>query len=161
SAVAELNKILVDHRKDIGELIVAAAQVAGEAKTTLAKVNNGLGDGHQVAVLLNDVDKTLQGAQTTMSALTPPAQALMTDGIRVTKLVTEQRIDTAIGAADKAASAAQKAGGLIDNVNGMVTDLRAGKGTAGALLAKDELYSDLRELLRDLKRNPWKFFWKE
>ena len=43
----------------------------------------------------------------------------------------------------------------------MVTDLRAGKGTAGALLARDELYSDLRELIRDLKRNPWKFFWKE
>ena len=63
--------------------------------------------------------------------------------------------------ADKAASAAGKAGGLIDNVNGMVTDLRAGKGTAGALLARDEVYSDLRELIRDLKRNPWKLFWKE
>ena len=43
----------------------------------------------------------------------------------------------------------------------MVTDLRAGKGTAGALLSRDEVYSDLRELIRDLKRNPWKFFWKE
>ena len=58
-------------------------------------------------------------------------------------------------------SAAVKAGGLIDNVDGMVTDLRAGKGTAGALLVREELYADLRELIRDLKRNPWKFFWKE
>ena len=49
----------------------------------------------------------------------------------------------------------------IDNVNGMVTDLRAGKGTAGALLAREDVYADLRELIRDLKRNPWKFFWKE
>ncbi|MFT3699294.1 MAG: MlaD family protein [Kofleriaceae bacterium] len=161
NAVAELNKILVDHHEQIGDLIVAAADVAREAKTTLAKVNTGLGDGRQVAVLLNDVDKTLQTAQSTMTTLAPPAAAFMTDATRVTNLVTEQRIDTAIGAADKAASAAQKAGGLIDNVNGMVTDLRAGKGTAGALLSKDELYSDLRELLRDLKRNPWKFFWKE
>lgn len=161
NAVAEINKLLVDRRAEIGNLIVAAADVAGQAKTTLAKVNNGLGDGRQVAVLLNDVDKTLVSAQSTMSALTPPAAAFMTDATRVTNLVTEQRIETAIGAADKAATAAQKAGGLIDNVNGMVTDLRAGKGTVGALLSKDELYSDLRELLRDLKRNPWKFFWKE
>ena len=95
------------------------------------------------------------------TALTPPATALMTDATRVTGLVTEQRLDTAIHAADQAATAAGKAGGLIDNVNGMVTDLRAGKGTAGSLLARDELYSDLRELIRDLKRNPWKFFWKE
>jgi phospholipid/cholesterol/gamma-HCH transport system substrate-binding protein len=96
-----------------------------------------------------------------MSTLTPSAQVLMTDATRVTNIITEQRIDKAIDAADKAASAAGKAGGLIDNVNGMVSDLRAGKGTAGALLAKDDIYSDLRELIRDLKRNPWKFFWKE
>jgi phospholipid/cholesterol/gamma-HCH transport system substrate-binding protein len=96
-----------------------------------------------------------------MTTLTPPATALMTDVTRMTGLVTEQRIDKAINAADKAATAAGQAGGLIDNVNGLVTDLRAGKGTAGALLSRDELYSDLRELIRDLKRNPWKFFWKE
>jgi phospholipid/cholesterol/gamma-HCH transport system substrate-binding protein len=161
NAVKELNEQLVANRKQIGELIGNGAELAKEAKTTLAKVNNGLGDGHPVAALLADADKTLITAQSSLTTLTPPAQALMTDATRVTGLVTEQRIDTAIGAADKAATAAGKAGGLIDNVNGMVTDLRAGKGTAGALLAKDELYSDLRELIRDLKRNPWKFFWKE
>ena len=161
NAVAELNKLLVERREDIGNLIVAAGDVAKEAKTTLAKVNNGLGDGRPVAALLADADTTLKSAQTSLTTLTPPAQALMSDATRVTGLITEQRIDTAIGAADKAATAAGKAGGLIDNVNGMVTDLRAGKGTAGALLSRDELYSDLRELIRDLKRNPWKFFWKE
>jgi len=161
NAVAEINKLLVERRAEIGELIVAAAEVAKEAKTTLAKVNNGLGDGRPVAALLADADTTLKTAQTSLATLTPSAQALMTDATRVTGIITEKRIDTAIGAADKAATAAGKAGGLIDNVNGMVTDLRAGKGTAGALLAKDELYSDLRELIRDLKRNPWKFFWKE
>ena len=161
SAVAELNKLLVDNRAHIGDLIGNGAELAKEAKTTLAKVNVGLGDGKPVASLVADADATLKTAQSTMTTLTPPAQALMTDATRVTGLVTEQRLDRALEAADKAATAAGKAGGLVDNVNGMVTDLRAGKGTAGALLARDELYSDLRELIRDLKRNPWKFFWKE
>ncbi len=161
SAVAEINKILVERHDQIGELIVSAAEVAKEAKITLSKVNQGLGDGRSVAALLGDADATLKTAQSSLASLTPSAQALMTDATRVTGIITEQRIDTAIGAADKAATAASKAGGLIDNVNGAVTDLRAGKGTAGALLSKDELYSDLRELIRDLKRNPWKLFWKE
>ncbi|MGE5180633.1 MAG: MlaD family protein [Acidobacteriota bacterium] len=161
NAVAEINQILVDRKQQIGDLIGSTADLAKEAKVTLTKVNAGLGDGRPVANLVADADQTLKTAQTSLSQLTPPAQALMTDATRVTGLITEQRIDKAIDAADKAASAAGKAGGLIDNVNGMVTDLRAGKGTAGALLAKDELYSDLRELIRDLKRNPWKFFWKE
>ena len=161
NAVAELDKLLVDNRAHLGELIANGADLAKEAKTTLVKVNAGLGDGRPVAALVADADATLKTAQSTMTSLTPPAAALMTDATRVTGLVTEQRLDTAIHAADQAATAAGKAGGLIDNVNGMVTDLRAGKGTAGALLARDELYSDLRELIRDLKRNPWKFFWKE
>jgi phospholipid/cholesterol/gamma-HCH transport system substrate-binding protein len=161
SAIAELNKLLVDNRARLGELIGNGADLAKEAKTTLAKVNAGLGDGRPVAGLVADADATLKTAQQTMTTLTPSAQALMTDATRVTGLVTEQRLDKALDAADKAASAAGKAGGLVDNVNGLVTDLRAGKGTAGALLSRDDLYSDLRELIRDLKRNPWKLFWKE
>lgn len=161
NAVREANQLLVDNRAGISELITNGASLAKEAKTTLTKVNNGLGDGRAVATLLADASGTLKTAQSTMTTLTPSAQTLITDATRVTNIITEQRIDKAIDAADKAASAAGKAGGLIDNVNGMVTDLRSGKGTAGALLAKDDIYSDLRELIRDLKRNPWKFFWKE
>jgi phospholipid/cholesterol/gamma-HCH transport system substrate-binding protein len=161
NAVAQANQLLVDNRERIGELIGNGAALAKEATTTLAKVNTGLGDGRSVAGLVSSADATLKAAQNTMTTLTPSAQALMADATRVTKIITEQRIDKAIDAADKAATAAGKAGGLIDNVNGMVTDLRSGKGTAGALLARDDIYADLRELIRDLKRNPWKLFWKE
>jgi phospholipid/cholesterol/gamma-HCH transport system substrate-binding protein len=160
-AVTEVNQLLVQNRQQLGELITEGAQLAREAKVTLGKVNNGLGDGRRIATLLADASTTLRAANTTMTTLTPSANALMTDATRVTGIITEQRIDKAIDAADQAAKAAGKAGGLIDNVNGLVTDLRAGKGTAGALLSRDELYSDIRELIRDLKRNPWKFFWKE
>jgi phospholipid/cholesterol/gamma-HCH transport system substrate-binding protein len=161
SAVSEVNTLLVENRAQLGQLIAEAGGVAKEAKVTLGKVNAGLGDGRAVASLLASADGTLRAAQQTMSTLTPPATAFLTDATRVTGLVTEQRVDRTLAAADKAAAAAGQAGGLIDNVNGLVTDLRAGKGTAGALLARDDLYSDLRELIRDLKRNPWKFFWKE
>ena len=43
----------------------------------------------------------------------------------------------------------------------LTQDLRRGRGTAGALLVDPQVYDDLKELTRDLKRNPWKFFWKE
>jgi phospholipid/cholesterol/gamma-HCH transport system substrate-binding protein len=160
-AVTEVNTLLVQNRQQLGELITEGALLAREAKVTLGKVNNGLGDGRAITTLLADASSTLKTANTTMTTLTPSAQALMTDATRVTGIITEQRIDKAINAADKAAQAAGQAGGLITNVDGLVTDLRSGKGTAGALLSRDELYADLRELIRDLKRNPWKFFWKE
>jgi hypothetical protein len=85
----------------------------------------------------------------------------MTDATRVTGMITEQRLGAVDRAIDSATTAATRAQALLDNTNGLVGDLRTGKGTAGALLSRDELYSDLRELIRDLKRNPWKLFWKE
>ena len=161
SAVHELNDLLVANRAQIGDLITSGADLAKQATATLAKVNAGLGDGRPVAALLADADQTLQTARSTLTTLAPPAKDLMTDATRVTGLVTEARVDRAITAADTAATAAGKAGGLVDNINGLVTDLRAGKGTAGALLSRDDVYADLREMIRDLKRNPWKLFWKE
>ncbi len=160
-AVAEINKLLVENRKQLGDLIVAAAELAHEGKATLTKVNAGLGDGRPVASLIASADATLATARSSMTALTPGALALLTDATRVTGLITEPRLAGVDSALQTASKAAGNAGALLDNANGMVTDLRGGKGTVGALLSRDELYSDLRELIRDLKRNPWKFFWKE
>jgi len=39
--------------------------------------------------------------------------------------------------------------------------IRKGKGSVGALVMDEQLFDDLQELARDLKHNPWKFFWKE
>ncbi|HVK88319.1 MAG TPA: MlaD family protein [Kofleriaceae bacterium] len=161
SAVAEVNQLLVENRKPLGELIVSAGELAREGKVTLGKVNAGLGDGRQLASMLTNADRTLAAARSSLETLTPGAAALMTDATRVTGMLTEQRLASIDKAVDSAGSAAGRAGALLDNANGMVTDLRAGKGSVGSLLSRDELYSDLRELIRDLKRNPWKLFWKE
>jgi phospholipid/cholesterol/gamma-HCH transport system substrate-binding protein len=161
SAVAEVNKLLVENRTSIAQLFVSAAQLAAEGKQTLQKINVGLGDGRPVAGLIASADATLDAAKNSLVTLTPSASALMTDATRVTGLLTEPRLANLDTAITSAGGAAGKAGTLLDTTNGLVVDLRAGKGTAGALLSRDELYSDLRELIRDLKRNPWKFFWKE
>lgn len=161
NAVKEVNQLLVDNRKGLGDLINSTNDLAGEASKTLAKVNRGMGDPRVIARTIRNADNVLISANRSINSLTPPARALLIDGKRVTGILTEERFDKALQVADRAVNVAGKAGGLIDNVNGMVTDLRKGKGTAGALLVREEIYADLREMIRDLKRNPWKFFWKE
>jgi len=160
SAVGSVDQLLRDNKEQVGKLIASTSGLAAEASTTLTKINAGL-DPAMVRRTVSDADAVLVSSKKAIDTVTPEAVALMTDARRVTGVITEDRVERAIAVADKAAGAVQKAGGLIDNVDGMVTDLRAGKGTAGALLAKDDVYVDLREMIRDLKRNPWKFFWKE
>lgn len=160
SAVSEVNQLLVDNREDLGELIGSTNRLANQAAITLEKVNQGI-DPKVIGRTVRNADALLVTTNSSLKTITPKAEALIDDATRATGVVTEERVDRAIAVADKAAGAAVKAGGLIDNVDGMVTDLRKGKGTAGALLVRDELYADLREMIRDLKRNPWKLFWKE
>jgi len=161
SAAAELNTLLKENHKEMAELITSANRLANEAADVLAKVDDGMGDPRTIGRTIRDADALLVQTQKSVSTLTPSARKLLDDATRATSVVTEERVDRALDVADKAVVVAGKAGGLIDNVDGMVTDLRKGKGTAGALIARDEIYADLREMLRDLKRNPWKFFWKE
>ncbi|HMG52920.1 MAG TPA: MlaD family protein [Kofleriaceae bacterium] len=161
SAVAEVNQLLVDNRAELGELIGSTTGLARRATTTLDRLNAGLGDGRPVAGLIASADAALVTARSSLQALTTPAASLLTDATRVTGLLTEQRLAGVDRALDGATTAAGRAGALLDGASAIVADLRAGKGTVGNLLSRDELYSDLRELIRDLKRNPWKVFWKE
>jgi phospholipid/cholesterol/gamma-HCH transport system substrate-binding protein len=160
-AVSELNTLLAENRAELGELIASSGELAGQAAVTLGKVNTGLGDPAIIGRTVRHADALLVTANAALADLNPPARALLTEALRVTRNLTEQRIERAIRVADGAVTATGKAGKLIDNVDGLVGDLRRGKGTAGALLVREELYADLREMIRDLKRNPWKFFWKE
>lgn len=160
AAVAEVNALLVANRADITALLHNGSGLAAEATTTLRNVNRGV-SAQALATFMQNADGALVAAKGTLTQVTPPAMALLTDARRVTGIITEQRVDKAIAVADRAVDAVGHANQLITNVDGLVTDLRAGKGTAGGLLVRDDIYADLRELIRDLKRNPWKLFWKE
>lgn len=160
SAIAEVNRLLVDNRQELGELVRDAGGLTREATETLRQANQQLGGG-RLASLVGRADALLVTAEGGVRQLVPPAKAALDEAGRAVSLVTEERLDRALAVADKAASAATSAGGLIDNVDGLVTDVRQGKGTAGSLLARDDIYADLRELIADLRRNPWKLFWKE
>ena len=47
------------------------------------------------------------------------------------------------------------------NAQKIMTHMKSGEGTVGALLMDEEIYDDVQEMLRDLKHNPWKLFWRE
>jgi len=161
SAVRELNELLADNRVAIGKLIVSADALAVEATTTLHDLRTGLGDPRVVGRAVRNADALLVTGRASLDALAPRAERLLDDATRVTKEITDERIERALAVADHAVALTGKASTLVDQLNAIVTNLRAGKGSAGALLVRDELYADLREMVRDLKRNPWKFFWKE
>lgn len=161
SAVKELNLLLVENREAIGKLIVSAEGLANEATGMMQDVRKGIGDPRIIGRTVRNADGLLVSARKSIDTLTPKAGTFMDDATRVTGLVTEERVERTLKVADNAVALTGKANKLVGNVNGIVEDMRKGKGSVGAFLVREEIYADLREMIRDLKRNPWKFFWKE
>jgi phospholipid/cholesterol/gamma-HCH transport system substrate-binding protein len=49
----------------------------------------------------------------------------------------------------------------VADVQAMVHNVRRGEGTLGGFVNDAQIYDDVKELMRDLRRNPWKFFWRD
>ncbi|HPP66283.1 MAG TPA: MlaD family protein [bacterium] len=48
-----------------------------------------------------------------------------------------------------------------DQLGDILSDIRSGKGTVGKLIAKDDLYNQIFEMVQDLKAHPWKILFRE
>ena len=70
----------------------------------------------------------------------------------------QARIKSAIAKIDRIAGRTDK---LISRVDHILARMEDGEGTMGQLMADEEIYDDLKELIRDLKRHPWKLIWQD
>jgi phospholipid/cholesterol/gamma-HCH transport system substrate-binding protein len=48
----------------------------------------------------------------------------------------------------------------LKSLDGVLTDMRDGRGTVGKFFTDDRLYNDLEEMFADLKKNPWKLLYR-
>ena len=134
------------------------ADGAGMVKEARTKyVNNP-----QIDRIVNNVDNVTG----TLARDTPP---LLADA-KVT-LANAKRISTTLGGEEEQVKMKQALSDVVEvtarvkkitaDAETIVGQIKRGKGTAGALLMDEQLYDDLQEMVRDVKHNPWKFFWRE
>lgn len=50
--------------------------------------------------------------------------------------------------------------GIVENLDETILKIKEGKGTVGKLLYDDTIYNELEALVSDVRRHPWKLFWK-
>ena len=49
---------------------------------------------------------------------------------------------------------------IVDSLSESISRIKNKEGTVGKLLYDDALYNELQGLVADIRRNPWKLFWK-
>ena len=160
-AIHQLNLALTENREAIGRLLNSTDKLASEGALMLADVRTGMGDPKIIGRTLAHVDQTIVSSNQAIATLTPKVGKMLDEGVRVTGMIDDKRVGQVFATVDSARLALDKGSELLVQATTLVTGLNLGKGTAGRILVKDDLYADIKEMVVNLKRNPWKLIWKE
>jgi phospholipid/cholesterol/gamma-HCH transport system substrate-binding protein len=157
----QLNEILSDNRERIDSIIVNVETAAGEA-AELARSARTTVDGPEVRRIVRNLDRTLAVVSRDIEPILSDTRSAVNNVNETIEAVggpeEREQIRSAI---ENASQLAERANSTVADAQAIVGHLRDGRGTIGALLMDEEIYDDLQEMLRDLKHNPWKFFWRE
>jgi phospholipid/cholesterol/gamma-HCH transport system substrate-binding protein len=118
-------------------------------------------DGAQVRRIVQHADSILATVDREAPPLSREARALVARLDHIAAGVGDTQVQDLQRALHDVRSLTERANTVMTDVQAVSGRVRAGQGTVGALLMDEELYDDLQELIRDLKHNPWKFFWRE
>jgi phospholipid/cholesterol/gamma-HCH transport system substrate-binding protein len=99
---------------------------------------------HETPELMADAKSTMKNAKRFSDTIGSEEQQ-----VKIKRLVDDTT--DLVGRAKVATNDAQQ----------IISHVKQGRGTVGALVMDEQLFDDLQELARDLKHNPWKFFWRE
>lgn len=154
--------ILDKNAPKVDRIVDNVETLTSEANTTLKAARERYVDGPQVTRIMNDVERTT-------SALNRELPPLLADGRQVLAhakklgdaLASDQQIARYQGITRDAEEVAKNAKAISKDAQALMQHVKDGRGTVGALVMDESLYDDLQEMLRDLKHNPWKFFWKQ
>lgn len=115
------------------------------------------------------IDRIVANTDSVTGALAKDTPVLLADA-KVT-MANAKRISTTLGGEEEQAKMKQAISDIVEvtarvkKITGeaetIVGQIKRGKGTVGALMMDEQLYDDLQEMVRDVKHNPWKFFWRE
>jgi phospholipid/cholesterol/gamma-HCH transport system substrate-binding protein len=157
-----MNVILTDNRERITRTLANVDELTAETKTLVTEARSNYTNNPKIARTLDNIDRLT-------SDLTRDTPALLKDAREATANLN--RVSATVGSTEQAqklqktidqiAELVGRANSTIADTQSIVAHIKTGKGTAGALVMDEEMYDDLQLLVRDLKHNPWKFFWKQ
>ena len=139
-----------------------ADTLSSMAVDTLKAARERYVDGPQIKHIMTNVEHGSDIASHDLGPLMSDGRELVSDAKKITHVfASEQQLARVEGMTHDLADATKSAKSAAADAQTLVSRVKQGQGTAGAMLHDEALYDDLSELVRDLKHNPWKLLWKE
>lgn len=118
-------------------------------------------DGVQARRIINHAESLLTTIDREVPPLSRDARSLIARLDHIAQGVGDPQIQDLQRTLREVRTLSERANAVMGDAQAVSSRVRSGQGTVGALLMDEEIYDDLQEMIRDLKHNPWKFFWRE
>ncbi len=152
-----IDKLLEDNSEKVAEVIDEILALEAKAGRLMDSAQVALGDGTEVRDTIRNVSSITRQVRGEVKPVV--------DDARATLASYKELAQTSQGAVQeakvKALAILDRGEGMMTDMSGMLTEVREGDSSIAAFLRDKELYDDVREMMKDLKRHPWKFIWKE
>lgn len=156
-----LDKLLGDNEAEVKKLLINLDRLTAETAELVGKLDQGLGSGEELHKTLVNIAAISTELKTELGPLLQKTKRAL-DGVSdLASTLGPEEKKKLHRSLDELLALSSKVSAVASDAQSLLSDVKRGKGTAGALLTDPQIYDDLKELTRDLKRNPWKFFWKE
>ncbi len=161
STLESVNKLLTENHDSIGRVLTKGDDLLAELTQTAKSANAALGDGKSLVQTLQSTQYLVNVLSGRLPKLIDSVEKTLVEAQNLTRLVGPKERDRVLSSLDKLDRLSGQLELVAQDSRGVIKKINAGEGTAGALLMKREVYEDLKELVRDLRENPWKLFWKD
>lgn len=146
--------VLAENRDDIHSLIAELSAAAKDLRAIAAAAKVQLEPGGRAAALIDDASATAKQLRADVPGLTKEAQGALKGVNAVAGQFTEED-------GKQLRAAMLRMAALSERADRIFKKIEAGEGTAGAMIQDKQVYDDLKSLLADLRKHPWKMLWKE
>lgn len=157
-----LNTLLSDNRDRINRTMTNLETLTTEANTLTQHARTNYVDNPKILRTIDNVDRLTTDIQRDSGPMLKDAREAMANINRASKVVGGEEEQAKLKkTVEDVAQLAARANATAADAQAIVSHIKKGNGTVGALVMDEAVYDDVQEMVRDLKHNPWKFLWRE
>jgi phospholipid/cholesterol/gamma-HCH transport system substrate-binding protein len=161
SLLKNLNLMLAGNRQHVDELMVNLVALSAEARTLTTDAKTRYVDNPKIAQTIDNIDHLSADLQRDSVPLLHDAKETLANLDRASSAVgSPEEQAKLVRTVNDITELAGRANATVADAQALVGKIRKGEGTIGSLVMDAEVYDDLQTMVRDLKHNPWKIFWK-
>lgn len=150
------------HDADVSRIVERMDSLTLELEETVKAARKQYVDGPRINRILARLDHTTRVLDENLEPMLRDSRMMLQDGRKLSAFVSDdQQLATVAELSSETKAILQSLKRTTTDAAHVMAHVRAGKGSAGAIVMDETLFDDLQELMRDLKHNPWKLMWKD